>query len=125
MKWTVECKEQLEQMFDDKKTDFEIARHFGIGKMAVAKKRSLLGLVYFHRKGNIGAKRVIKSIDTNKYVLSYEKDGNHHFSNLGDITQEKAEKLAVLMVKNNNIKDVTILTTCSYIKNGSVLCRKI
>lgn len=125
MKWTPECKQQLEQMFNDEKSDFEIARHFGIGTMAVAKERSVLGLVHFHRKGNVGVKRIVKPIDTDKYVLSYEKDGKHHFSNLGNVTQQKAESLAVLMVKNNDIKDVSILTTCSYIKNGSILCRKI
>ena len=121
MKWTNENNKQLEQMFNDEVSDPDMAEHFGIGTMALAKQRSRVGLVRWH---NRALKRPIIVYSRYKakpiFALQYTKDGVSHFSNLGSIKQQTAEATAVKLIYCNKIKDVAILKTCSIIRNGSI-----
>lgn len=123
MHWTIEANKTLLQLFNEGHTDEEMAAHFGIGVMALAKQRSRTGLIYHKRQNRLKRAKSPQSKIIDKaehYALSYTKDNITHFSNLGKTSLQKAVQTAVRFIHANKIKDVVVLKSCGTIHNGSL-----
>lgn len=126
MKWTTERVNKLTEMFNNDCKDAEIAAAIGVGVMALAKQRSLRGLVYYKRNNKLKiAKRQPANQEKQYYALSYVKNGIRHYSNLGDMTLQRAVAVAIKLIHTNHITDVNVLKSCGVIKNGSLKYKEI
>lgn len=122
IKWTPENKRILREMFNAEKTDLEISEYFGAATYAIAKERSVLGLVY--RKMPKGIKRKKRSknrtlpIDTNFCAITYNKDGQNHFSVVDSC--KDIFTITRKMMQTQNIKNLVVLQPKYLLTQGSM-----
>lgn len=120
--WNPKNRAILEQMWNDEKTDAEITEHFGARTYAVAKQRSIMGLV--NKKMRVGIKRQSRSvfnIDHNYNIIAYQIDCQQHFSKTRVLSDEAMHTLAnKLLIKNKNIRAITVLVPSITVTRNSI-----
>lgn len=120
IKWDISNIAKLVEMWNDEKTDLEIAEFFNTGIYAIGKQRCRLGLT--QRKMPKGIKRAIKTkvIDNNDIVnaLFYVKDGLNHFSII-DKAKDPIDVARKIMY-TQDIKEIIILQPAAKVKQGNM-----
>lgn len=107
--WSKQNNEKLENWYNRGMGDDQMAREFNTTVFAVAKQRSLLGLVKF-KKGTYTReeKTIIPIIECNCFIAHYKEGGTDHFINLGE-EEAKAKNTAYKVCVEKRLKNITIL----------------
>ena len=111
VKWDNTTKELLTQMYNDGKTDKEIADYFCTTSSSISRQRSYLGLVSYKR--NVTTYRRSNKQRVNKECESYvghykDSEGKNHFIELSN-DEKEAKNIASNLLYKNIIKEITIL----------------
>jgi hypothetical protein len=117
--WNDENLNTLREMYNDYKSDDEIATILGTTTYAVARQRSVIGLVKFHRKVERCRRNVIVEdpFVTRQEVAYYTKDGQDHFIVITGL--EHKEKLIRRVMDKQGIRHVVILKPTSVLSRGT------
>jgi hypothetical protein len=120
--WNALNRTTLENLYDKGFSDTQIAGHFKTGTYAIAKQRSVMGLVKFKKRK--GIKRLPRKVAEVKnkpfYALHYRKDGVNHFSYLDTNDPEKVKEIARNLIYTQKVEKVTLLQPTT-----QLICQKI
>lgn len=111
MKWNFTTAKRVEDLFNENKTDEQIAEILHSTPTSIQRLRSKFGITKHHKKG------VYKRVSVTKrkkepasgYVGAYiDLDGKKHFIYTNTTDLEQAKKLAEKIMLKNNVREVTL-----------------
>jgi hypothetical protein len=107
MKWTKEVNEMLTLLYNENKTDLEIAEYMNSTVYAIGKQRCVLGLTKFTMKKGItkAPKQIKKEMEIPDCIAFYIKDGKDHILH-GSLDTIKTK--AIHIMRENNLKSLTV-----------------
>lgn len=108
--WNTANKNRLVTLWNKGYSDHKLTEIFGAGTYAIAKQRSVMGLVTTKRKKHTRAPKTVNTTtDKMFYAAFYEQDGKNHFTKIDTNNEEYAKKVIKVLMSNKGVSKVILL----------------
>ena len=123
--WNKENKEILANMYNQFKSDTEIAEVIGTSTYAVARQRCRVGLVKQKKmiKKSLGNANH-KTIEANNKVIYFNKDGRDHYIALSPSLKNEEAFVRTIMDKQK-LNNVVILKAAQIVRKGTLVVKHL